>query len=224
MGAKIELCYLSNDNIKNILNNLINVLFQLGISYNENIQGEYTYWIDSPFWNFGDSNTVVEKCENTYKTLNDMNDILNLLSNNYSPTLTFGLNLFERDIALVVSIFESEGNWKEVKIALDRYEAYDSQNDIKKEKILLFLNELFCILAESLKPYYGICATEIMGLATSPEQLFIEKDTLGDFNYFCLELVSKINLKVYKNDFIVKELTDGSVILVKQYGLFNLGY
>jgi hypothetical protein len=224
MGAKIEFCYLSNDNIKSILVNLISVMFQSGVRYNENIEGEYTYWIDSPIWNFGDSNTVSEKSGNSFKTLNDMNDIINLLSSNYSPTLTFGTKLFERDIALILSICEGEGRWKEVKISLDRYEAYDSLNEIKKKKILIFLNELFYKIASSLKPYYGICATEIMGLATSPERVFIEKDTLGDFNYFSSELVSKTSLKVYENDYKIQELEDGGVILLKQHGLFNLGY
>ncbi len=223
MGAKIEICYLSYDNIKEILSNLINVLFQSGVSYNENIQGEYTYWIDSPIWNFGDSNTISEKCGNIYKTLDDMNDIINLLSNNYSPTLKFGIKLFEREIALVVSVCEGEGNWKEVKISIDRYEAYDSLSEINKEKIVIYLIKLFNKLALYLKPYYGICATELMGLAPSPEKLCIEKDTLGDLNYFSNDLVSKINLKIYENEYKIKKLTDGSVILVKQYGLFNLG-
>lgn len=224
MGAKIELSYLSDDSITNILVNICNVFFQSGISYNKCIQGEYTYWIDSPIRNFGDSNTVNEDSENFYETSEEMESIINLLSSNYSPTLTFGIKLYGKDIAMVLSICESEGNWKEFKISIDRYEAYDSLSEIKKKEILIFLYKLFCKIASRLKPYYGVCATEIMGLATSPEQLSIKKEMLGDFNYFCSKLVSEMSLKEYENDYIVKELMEGGVVLVKRYGLLDLGY
>lgn len=198
-------------------------MFDSSINYNEYIQGEYSYWIDGPIWKFGESNTEKEQSSDVYKALEEIDSIVNVLSSNFSPTITFGARWFEKPIALILSICEGGDRWKEVKISVDRYEVFDSLNSKEQEKAVVNLRELFYKIALSLKPYYGIAATEIMGLVTSPEQLQIDNYLLGDFNYFDRNLVSIINLSDFENDHVIKNLPDGSAFLFRRQGLLELG-
>lgn len=223
MGAKIEICFLADKNSRDILVNMLNALFDVGINYNEYIRGEYSYWIDGPIWKFGKSITVTEKSSNGFKELREIDTIINILSSNFSPTITLGANWFDKDVTFILSIYESGKRWREVKISVDRYEVFDSLNSAEREKAIIKLRELFYKSALSLKPYYGIAATEIMGLAASPEELQIDNHSLGDFNYFDRSLVLKVRLEDFINDYVIDDLLDGSAFLYKREGILELG-
>lgn len=223
MGAKIEICFLTDKNNRDILVDILNVLFDVGINYNGYVRGEYSYWIDGPIWKFGESITVTEENRNEFKGLREINTIINVLSSNFSPTITLGANWFDKAITFILSIYESEKDWREVKISVDRYEVFDSLNSIEREKAITKLREIFYKLALSLKPHYGITATEIIGLVASPEELQIDNHSLGDFNYFDSSLVFKVKLDDFISDYVIDNLLDGCVFLYKREGILELG-
>ena len=223
MGAKFEICYLSDKNNRDILVNTLCALFDVGIKYNEYIHGEYSYWIDCPIWKFGESATVIEQKRKAFKEIGEIDSIINVLSSHFSPTITLGAYWFGKAITLILSTCESEEKWNEVKISVDRYEVFDSLKSIEKEKAIVNLREIFNRTALNLKPYYGIAATEMMGLASSAENLQIDNHYLGDFNYFDRSLVLKMQLSDYTNDYVIEELIDGCAFLYKLQGILDLG-
>lgn len=223
MGAKIEVCFLTNKNSKDIMVNILNELFNVGINYNGYVRGEYSYWIDGPIWEFGESITVTEEKLNVFKEHRDINTIINELSSGFSPTITLGAKWFDKSITFILSIYESEKDWREVKISVDRYEVFDSLTLIEREKAVGKLREIFYKVALSIKPHYGIAATEIMGLEASPDDLLIDNNSLGDFNYFDSSLLFKVKLDDVISDYDIFKLPDGCVFLYKREGIMELG-
>ncbi len=223
MGAKIEICYLSDKSNESIIVDTLSALFKLNINYNGFIQGEYSYWIDGPIWKFGESRVIKEQSSGTFKRFIELSNIVNILSSNFSPTITLGACWYKKPLALHLSIYENERDWKEVKISIDRYEAIDSHK-IDGQKINIEnIQTLFYEIAVKLKPYYGVAATEIMGLVDSPEKLQLDNYAFGDLNYFDKASASRLKLSDLKNDFLLNRLYDGSIFLFRKQGIFELG-
>lgn len=223
MGAKIEICFLTNKNNRDVLIDILNELFNVGINYNGYVHGEYSYWIDGPIWKFGESITVTEEKLNKIKELREINTIINVLSSGFSPTITLGAKWFDKTITFILSIYESEKDWREVKISVDRYEVFDSLDIMRRKKSINKLREIFYKVALSIKPHYGVAATEIMGLVASSDELLIDNNSLGDFNYFDSSLLSKVKLEDVLSDYDIFKLPDGCVFLYRREGILELG-
>lgn len=223
MGAKIEIYFLTNKNNSDVLVDILHELFNVGINYNGYVRGEYSYWIDGPIWEFGESITVTEEKLNEFKELREINSIINVLSIGFSPTITLGAKWFDKTITFILSIYESEKDWREVKISVDRYEVFDSVDIMRRENTINKLSEIFYKVALSIKPHYGVAATEIMGLVASPDELLIDNNSLGDFNYFDSSLLSKVKLENVISDYNIFKLPDGCVFLYKREGILELG-
>lgn len=223
MGAKIEFAFLINCNNKEVLHNIIFGLFQNEITYNKGVQGKYTYWIDGPIWQLGDSRTILENKETEYDTIFDMKDIICLLSKYFSPSITFGIVVGMKEIPLTLSIFENEGSWKEAVLSLDRYDAYDSQNIETRKNTIGRFQDIFNSVVLNMSPYYGVCATEISGLPASAERLCINEESMGDLTYLSSALLSQDDREKYEQNYYINTLSNGGHILIKRKNLFALG-
>lgn len=222
MGAKIEFCYLSDNSNKSILLNVIKVLYDIGWTYNKHVKGEYTYWIDAPIWNFGDSKTYIEPDFSDELNFEYIEKIIEETSDYYSPSIKIGTIWEEKIIAATVSIFENDANWKEVKFSIDRYKTLDSVDFSSKGIIENKLKQLFLGIGLGLKPYYGIGATEVYGLVSSPDMLIPNYCTLGDLNYFSKISTEKYDLEKLKINFNVEVLNNGVWFAYSKDKLFKL--
>lgn len=222
MGAKLNFCLLTDNNSKDILTKTISILFELGWRYNQFVHGEYSYWIDAPIWCMGESKTLKEEHLCLANQGTKFEDIIDELSQHYSPAITLGIEWFGKNSMAMLSICENEGEWKEVKFSFDRYDALDSLDMLLKDEAKIRLTEVFSKIMLEIEPYYGIGATEIMELVESPEKLKIDKETLGDLNYFSKKVVQEINLKEYDEYYIISENLNGGVLLTRKYRLLEL--
>jgi len=223
MGAKIEFAFLVEGDMYKVLYNLITGLFQSGIKYNKGVQGKYSYWIDGPIWNYGDSRTILEDKETEYDSLFAMKDIMSLLSKYFSPSITFGIMVGLKEFPLALSVFENEGSWKEAVISLDRYEAYDSHNIETRNDMIGRFQDIFKSVALNVSPYYGVCATEIKGLPASPEQLCVNEESMGDLTYLSSALLSQDEQEEYEKNYDVIPMSNVGLMLIKRDNLFGLG-
>lgn len=222
MGAKLQFCFLSEDRSKDILLNSLSILFDFGVNYNEYIQGEYTYWKDGPIWKFGESNTICESDGHVAKTVDEIMDVIEILAENFSPSIILGMMWFDKPLAVVLSICENDEHWKDVNVSIEREDVLDSLSKADKETASLKLKELFKKLALRIKPYIGVGATELSGFS-SPEKLEIGMDNLGDFNYLSNGITSRLEISIYEDEYSIEVLEDGNILLNKLSGRLELG-
>lgn len=223
MGAKIEFCFLSDNSNKSILLDIMRVLYNMGWTYNKHVKGEYTYWIDAPIWNFGDSETYIETDFSTKFNYESIEKMIVEISNYYSQSIIIGSSWEGKIIAATISIFENNTNWKEVKFSIDRDNILDSMDFSKKGIIAEKLKKVFLEIGLSINPYYGIGATEISGLVSSPDMLITDYSMLGDLNYLPRTLTEKYDIEKLKTDFNVEVLDDGAWFVYCKDELFKLG-
>jgi len=223
MGAKFEFSFLVNESNYNILAQTIHALFACGATYNKEVQGKYTYWMDGPIWNYGDSRTISEENDKTYSNPTDMKEIIWVLSKHYSPNIIFGLRIKDRVVPLGVDLFEGEGSWRELGLFLDRQDAYDDYDNQSQREISEIFIKLFKSIVLETRPYYGIWATEIMGLPASPELLNVKEILGGDLTYLSSELLSRVDIHAYELKFQIVPILDVGIMLVTRKNLFGLG-
>ncbi|WP_411681645.1 hypothetical protein [Clostridium thailandense] len=223
MGAKIEFCYLSDNSNKSILMDAMKVLYDIGWTYNKHVKGGYTYWIDGPIWNFGDSKTYIETDCSIEMNFQYIEKAIEQISQYYSQAIVIGTSWEGIIIEAIISIFENETNWKEVKFSIDRYNTLDLMNFSQKPIILEKLKKVFLELGLRIKPYYGIGATEVSGLVSSPDMLINDYCALGDLNYFSQVSTEKFDVEKLKMDFNVEVLENGAWFVYCKDELFKLG-
>lgn len=217
MADKLEFVYLSNRSNRDILTTVLGSLNEIGWSFNHSNEDEYTYWIDGPIWVFGDSKTFKIRKDKTYE------NIIDDLARHFSPSITLGANWFGKDVRARLSVIETHNEWKEVKFSVDRYDVLDSYDANQRGKIISCLCNLFSNIVLSLMPYYGVVATEIMGVVESPEALIVEAEMLGDINYFCNEVAKKNDFEAFEQTYKIEFFGSLGRLLIKRKGLMELG-
>ena len=222
MSSKIEFCYLSDRPNQEILFSAISTLLNYNVTYNEYIPGEYSYRLHGPGGQLGESNTVTEKGSEICKTAEELAPILNLLAIKFSPTLTMGTGWHKNHHKWVISICESGNIWKKVKISIDGYEFFRSLNSFQRGRIADTLLEIFYKIAQNIEPYYGFAALDLNSIPVAPERLQIDAGSIGDFSYFSKDFMLQVDLSAFQKNHVVRELPDGTALLHKKEGVFNL--
>lgn len=214
MGAKIIFSFLSDSNKVEILNSSYSALENSGWEYNKYNLGEYTYWIDAPIWNFGNSVTKKESTLNYTNTKQSVNEIIELLSQYYTPTINIGIKIYDLIVEGILSVFEGEKQWKNVNFSVDREKLIDTIDKNIREESIKILRRTFSELCIKLKPYYGIGATEYTGVENSPNKI-PRRILLGDLNYFSLICLEKIELNIDKADYDKINMDNGKSYYLK---------
>ncbi len=217
MGDKIEFVYLSNRSNRDTLTAVLGSLSQIGWTFNHSNEGEYTYWIDGPIWMFGDSKTFNIRENNAYAS------IINDLASHFSPSITLGADWFGKTVRARLSVIENHNEWKEVKFSVDRYDVLDSFDANQREEIISCLCNVFTNIVSSLMPYYGVAATETVGVVESPKALKVAKNILGDINYFCNEVVKELDFEEFEQTYKIEFFGNIGGVLIKKKGLMELG-
>lgn len=223
MSEKIEFCYLVEGNNTVLITKIINILRDNGWRYNKYVLGEYTYWVDSPMWNFGNSITIKEKEIWKDDNTNKIEKIVNDISNYYSPSIILGSRWFDKDVEATVSIIENDKIWKEVMFSVDRFEIIDSLSLYDKKDAIIMLCNLFSMIAIQIKPFYGVAATEIMGVVQGSKEFRFDKETLGDTNYFSNQSIKHVNLDELMDEYHCQRYSNNDILLTRKSNLFELG-
>lgn len=208
MGEKYILSFMSNMGNNRILNNISNIMYNDGWTYNEKKQGKYSYWIDGPIWNFGDSKEIVESKIVEGKTVNNLNQIIVDISKYFSQSICLNKDYGNEVITATISIIESSADiyWKEISITFELNDLINPLIDL--QMIIKEIKNIFIAISYKIKPFYAITGIEIKGLVDTPNQLIISKETLGDFNYFT-NICSKNHFQeVLEHNFEILDVND----------------
>lgn len=210
MGEKYELRFLSDKSNKNIIFIILETMNIFGWNYNINDYGTYSYWTDGPIWEFGESVEIIENEKNQYSNNTRNNEIINTISNFYSPSITLNKIINNKCSTAIVSIVEStvDIKWKDVLVAFEKNDLVEGYKEIKRLEISKEIRELFISLSKKIKPYYAVSASEIGGLVETPELLVLSEEILGDFNYFVNESISFEKISLFKEKFEIIDFFD----------------
>lgn len=220
MGAKIEFYFLSEANTSDILEYATRTLLEKGWSYNVVIKGQYTYWLDGPIYEFGDSKTVIE--QSSLGDSSALSDVVFEVSKHYSPSIYFGIQWFSRSISAALSVIEAADNWKWLLFTFDRFESLDALPVALKEDAKEQIFNLFTELAQSIKPFYGIGGTELYVPANRPEELSLQQTIGGDFYYISELAKEKLSVGSHVCNYLVINNPDNSMICSKAEELLEL--
>ncbi len=165
---------------------------------------------------FGNSRTFknIEKKE--------IEQVIETYGKGFSPTIILHSNRFANSMSARVSVIENQSEWKEVSFSVDRYEVLDAANAAIQTEIVVELCSIFTDMVESIKPYYGIGATEIEGLVERPEKLAIGGNMLGDIAYFSAKAAKNLKIREIEGSYECKKLSDSGWLLTRRINLFRL--
>lgn len=203
MAEKYEMAILSDLDSKTVLTNSIDILYKYGWRYNVFSIGKYSYWINGPIWEFGESTERIESSIQDRES-GEISKILKEISGHFSPLIHLA-KVIDRSVAkAIVFINESsiDLSWKQLTIAFDSY------SKAKNESIHNELIRIFMLLCKQNRPLCGMASWEMMGMVEAPDLLRVDEEKLGDMNYFDYRMIDEKTKKNLKDKFKVKEYDD----------------
>lgn len=222
MSLKIDFYFLFNS--KKALVPIDAVLHDKNITFNEDCNGEYSYWLNGPIWTFGESKSVVLSVENnSVSSCQILRDILKY----YSPMIKYGLFSNGHVFPVQLSAIEQENTeYVEIGISLD-YGYLCEKNPSERAAACLYLTDLFhrIILIDGC--YWGIAGIEIAGFDGIRPMGWRD---LQPQHFFDLCFISKkaqeqttLDLKSLESELTIKVLPDQSLFLQRVKDAFLLG-
>ncbi|QDH21605.1 hypothetical protein [Saccharibacillus brassicae] len=188
MSMKINLCYLSNESLKVLLENSLTALFECGWTYNVHLLGYCSYWTDGPIWDFGESENFEETITDKKLNLNRIKALIAKVSDFYSPSIILGIEINGNIVSGNLNIVEEDGEWKQICFTIDRDNILDRVPGYIQNKNKDFIYKIFLSMSDYIDPCYGLCGTELEGVTLKKEKDDFRKMRIADAAFFSRRL------------------------------------